>query len=226
MKLMTLATTSALMIAALGLTAETANATPPGAAAPAQETIGYTIARSGDSIRIHTDAGSLTRHDDQLQIRDREGHVAAQVPLTYRIGDRSYPLGTDIDRTTAMITPHVDPEQRALLAHSIAAPKPVDLPTAMGDATADLTVAAETGAILGAIIGGGGGCIGGALLGLAVTAPLAAFLGAGPLGGCAVGALTMGPIGALAGTIFVGGPALIATAVQFFTVLNQPPAHK
>lgn len=221
--------TSALVIASMTVAAGAAYATPTDIAAPpsnsaesAQQVINYQVGRSGDSVLITTDAGTLTTSDNQLEVRDVSGTVVAGVPLTYLFNDKVFPIAASVDGNTARLTPGTTPAARPVDLPL----RDIDLSTAVNTVMPELTLAATAGAIIGAIVGGGGGCIAGALVGLAATAPLAALLGAGPLAGCAMGALTLAPLGAIGGSILVGGPALVAIAFQFMHLLAQPPAPK
>ncbi|NKY51261.1 hypothetical protein [Nocardia vermiculata] len=228
MNIKKLGATSALVIAAMTVTAGGAYAAPTDTAAPssnsaesAQRVINYEVSRSGDDVLITTDAGTLTTSDTQLEVRDGSGAVVAGVPLTYVMNDKAFPIAASVDGNTARLTPSRTPVARPDLPL-----RDVDLSTAVTTAMPELALAASAGAILGAVVGGGGGCIAGAVVGLAATAPMAALLGAGPLAGCAMGAVTMAPLGAIGGSILVGGPALLAVAIQFVQLLGQPPAPK
>ena len=231
MKIKKFTAMSTLVITALGIATGTASATPSGATATpgsaqsstAQTPINYKVSRVATSALLTTDAGSLTATDNQLQILDRSGVVAATVPLTYVFQNHSFPIAAHVNGNTATLTPSTNLAQSAPVKdEALPFLHQADLNAAMGATATNMTAATEIGAVVGAIIGGVGGCVGGALLGLGATAPLLGLLGAGPIAGCAIGALTLGPVGGLAGAVLIGGPALVATAFQFVQLLGEP----
>lgn len=231
MNIKKLAVTSALVIAAMGITAGTANAAPapadaPAASTQAQQAINYTVARAGDAVLVTTDAGSITTSGNQLEVRDGQGNVVTGVPLTYQLNGQAFPIAAQVNGNTATLTPSVNPAQ-ATAATDIALPlSDVDLPAAVASVKDQISLAASVGGIVGAIVAGGTGCILGAVALTAATIPLAALLGAGPVAGCLAGAVMLAPVGALGGAIFVGGPVVLASAFQFAQVLQAPPVKK
>ncbi|MGW4124141.1 hypothetical protein ACWEKS_36815, partial [Nocardia sp. NPDC004711] len=83
------AATSALAIAALGISAGTAYADPAAAADPG---IHWDTKIDGASVVLKTDAGSLTTQDGQFQVRDNNGGLVTQFPLNIITGDVAHPV--------------------------------------------------------------------------------------------------------------------------------------
>jgi hypothetical protein len=225
------AATSALLIAAMGVAAGTANAQPAAPAADAP--INFTAKTTDNSSIITTDAGSLVVEDNALKIKAANGNVVAGTPLSLRIDDFEFPIAADISGRTATLTPQIDPAKAVY--------KPVALPfedTAPWKTPYDREQAAwnrlkdtiATGATVGTLIGGltGGtlGCVLGGIAGATVAAAtivglFGAFLPAAAIG-CIGGIIAVGAIGTLAGQIFITAPVAIGAAIQYFTTINQP----
>ncbi|WP_460697261.1 hypothetical protein [Nocardia thraciensis] len=219
------AATSALLIAALGVTAGTVNAAP----AADEGVVNYKATNTGTTAVISTDAGSLVNEDGVFKIKAANGATVAGTPLNFRVDDFEFPIAADISGNTATLTPQFD------LAH--ATYKPVALPfedQAPWKTPYDREQAAfnrlkdtiSTGATIGTLVGGIGGatigCIAGAALGVVATGALATLFGLGPLGGCIAGAAAVGFLGTLAGQIFITAPVAIGAAIQYITTINQP----
>ncbi|MFD3510487.1 hypothetical protein [Nocardia sp. NPDC058666] len=220
------AATSALLIAAMGVTAGTVNAAPAEEAAP----INYTAeVVDGSKSIITIDSGSLVAEDGQFKIKAADGKTVAATALTYQIDDFQLPILADISGKSATLTPVVDPAQAVY--------KPVALPyqnvapwkteyereqAAWSRLTSTISMGATVGTLVGGLTGAAIGCVAGALAGTVVTAALATLFGAGPVVGCIAGAGAVGFIGVLIGQIFVTGPVAIAAAVQYFSTINQP----
>ncbi|WP_067531971.1 hypothetical protein [Nocardia crassostreae] len=219
------AATSALLIAAMGITAGTVNAAPAAEA----DAINYAATTTETSTIIRTDAGSMVVEDGVFKIKAANGTVVAGTELKFRVDDFEFPIAAEITDRTATLTPEFT-EEKAVY-------KPVALPyenQAPWKSEYDREVAAfnrlkdtiAMGATIGTLAGGIGGaalgCVIGAGVGFAATTPLLLMFGAGPLGGCLVGASLVGFLGTLAGQIFVTAPVAILAAVQYFTTVNQP----
>ncbi|MDG3010191.1 hypothetical protein G4X40_08500 [Rhodococcus sp. D2-41] len=217
MKLKKFAATAVLTIASLGVAAGTANAAPvhtdaPGHTPPATQVlpgIYYTANIENGSVVLRTSSGSLAVKDGQLQILDAQKRVTESVPLSIRKGDLAYPISAKVDGLKATLTPNLNKAAATPI-------KPVALPlhqvdaqltqqqqqqqkqnSALSTLTTQIGAASAVGGLLGTIVGG--------LIGLAL----------GP-----AGMVTLAGIGGVAGTIIVGGPALIASAVQYFQTMG------
>ncbi|MET9492109.1 MULTISPECIES: hypothetical protein [unclassified Nocardia] len=225
------AATSALVIAALGVSAGTsyADVAPAPAAATA---IHYDTKIEGSSVVLKTDIGSLTTDDGQLQVRDPQGGVVTAVPLNFVKNGQLFPVAAQIDGNTATLTPNTDPA--AALPLDPAAPliKPVDATAnpnfnqALSNLSSTVSVGVAIGSLIGTVIGAGIGCLaGGLILGAGATvATIGTLTVPGAIGGCLVTGAAAAAIGLVAGTIFIGGPVVAVGLFQFFTDLATPPA--
>ncbi|WP_067535529.1 hypothetical protein [Nocardia crassostreae] len=187
-------------------------------------------------VVLHTELGTLRGTGEQLQILDPQGTMVGAIPLTITRGDTAYPIDAHIDGGDATLTPRLDRARPLTDAerHSIAEAQAIaaaDGPedrfnTAMGNVNNELTVALAVGTLLGAIIGGPIGCVALGLLGLGGGAVLTAGAMALPAAivGCLTGAVTGAGMGVIVFNLLIGVPALIASAVHFFNVMNAPPA--
>ncbi|KZM68301.1 hypothetical protein [Nocardia terpenica] len=223
------AATSVMLIAALGVTAGTANAAPADDAGA----VNYKATTTDKSTIIQTDAGSLDVENGVFKIKAADGATLAGTDLKFRVDDFEFPIAADIAGRTATLTPQFD------LAHAVY--KPVDLPyqdTAPWKTPYDREQAAwnrmkdtiATGATIGTLIGGlGGGAVGCVLGGIAgatvATAAIVGLFGAfvpAAVIGCLGGIIAVGALGTLAGQLLVTAPVAIAAAVQYFTTINAP----
>ncbi|MGK8510925.1 hypothetical protein ACRS5S_23820 [Nocardia asiatica] len=224
------AATSALLIAALGVTAGTVNAAP---AAEAEGAVNFTAHSTETQSIITTDAGSMVVEDGTFKVKAANGDVLTGMPLTFRVDEFEFPIAAEIADRTATLTPQFD------LAH--ATYKPVALPfedKAPWKSEYDREVAAfnrlkdtiSTGAAIGTLVGGiGGGAVGCVLGGIAgATVASATIVGLfGPFIpaaaiGCLGGILAIGALGTLAGQLLITAPVAIGAAIQYFTTVNQP----
>ncbi|MBO0883046.1 MAG: hypothetical protein J2P17_22465 [Mycobacterium sp.] len=219
--------TSAMVIAALGVTAGTVNAAP--APSPANGLVNYHATNNGKQIGIDVDKGTMAVENGVFKIKAVNGATLAGTALGFRVDDFVFPIAARVNGHHATLTPQLD------MAHAVY--KPVALPyedqapwktpydrevaafTRMKDTIA---TGATVGTVVGALSGAAIGCIAGAALGLAVTGALLALFGAGPLGGCIIGASTVGFLGTLAGQLFVTAPVAVLAMIQYFTTVNQP----
>ncbi|MFD4430375.1 hypothetical protein [Nocardia sp. NPDC058497] len=223
------AATSALLIAAMGVTAGAVNAAPNEAPAP----INYTAEQVNGQSVITTDAGSLVAEDGAFKIKAADGTTVAATPLSFRLDDFEFPIAADISGNKAVLTPELDPAKAVY--------KPVALPfedKAPWKSEYDREVAAfnrmkdtiSVGASIGTLVGGLGGAAVGCVLGGIVGATVASativglfgpFLPAAALG-CIGGILAVGALGALAGQIFITAPVAIGAAIQYFATTTAP----
>ncbi|MGW5105278.1 hypothetical protein [Nocardia sp. NPDC004123] len=225
MRLKKFAAVSALVVAALGVTAGTVNAAP----AADNGAIDYAATTSETNTIIRTDAGSMVVEDGAFKIKAANGAVVAGTPLTFRVDDFEFPIAAEIADHTATLTPQYD------MDHAVY--KPVALPyedqapwksdydreqAAWNRMKDTISLGATIGTTVGALGGAALGCLAGIGAGLVVTGALATLFGAGPLLGCVVGASTVGFLGTIAGQLFVTAPVAIAAAIQYFTTINQP----
>ena len=224
------AATSALMIAALGIAAGTANAAPAPAANGA---VDYKATTTKTSTIIKTDGGSMGVENGVFKIKAANGATLAGTQLEFRVDDFVFPIAADIAGHTATLTPQFD------VAHAVY--KPVDLPyqnTAPWKTPYDREQAAwnrlrdtiSTGATVGTLVGGlsGGavGCILGGIAGATVSAAaivglFGAFIPAAAIG-CLGGIIAVGALGTLAGQLLVTAPVAVLAAIQYFTTINAP----
>ncbi|PXX63106.1 hypothetical protein DFR70_106160 [Nocardia tenerifensis] len=224
------AATSALLIAALGVTAGTVNAEP---AAEAEAPINFTSQATDTQSIISIDSGSIVVEDDALKIKAANGTTVAGTPLKFRLDDFEFPLAADISGRTATITPQLDMNKAVY--------KPVALPyedkapwkneydreqAAWSRMTSTISMGATIGTLVGGLGGAAVGCVlGGALGGTIVGGTIVGLFGpfvGGIIAGCLAGAAAMGALGVIAGQIFVTAPVAIGAAIQYFTTINQP----
>ncbi|WP_040772734.1 hypothetical protein [Nocardia pneumoniae] len=225
------AATSALLIAALGVTAGTVNAAP--ATAADNGAVNFTAHAIDTKSIIKTDAGSLVVEDGVFKVKAANGAVVAGTPLTFRVDDFEFPIAADISDRTATLTPQLD---RAHAVH-----KPVALPyedkapwkseyDREQAAWSRLTSTISTGATIGTLVGGLGGAAVGCVLGGIAGATVAAATIVGLFGpfipaaalGCIGGIIAVGALGTVAGQLLVTAPVAIGAAIQYFTTINQP----
>lgn len=224
------AATSALVIAALGVTAGTVNAAPVSADNGA---VDYKATTTNKSTIIKTDAGSMDVENGVFKIKAANGTTLAGTDLKFRVDDFQFPIAADIAGRTATLTPQFD------TAHAVY--KPVDLPfqnTAPWKSPYDREQAAwnrlkdtiATGATIGTLVGGlsgaAVGCVLGGIAGATVSAAaivglFGAFIPAAAIG-CLGGIIAVGALGTLAGQLLVTAPVAILAAVQYFTTINAP----
>ncbi|MFC9435116.1 hypothetical protein [Nocardia sp. NPDC057030] len=224
------AATSALLIAALGVTAGTVNAAP---AESAEAPINFTSQATDTQSIISIDSGSIVVEDDALKIKAANGTTVAGTPLKFRLDEFEFPLAADISGRTATLTPQLD--------MSKATYKPVALPfedkapwkneydreqAAWSRMTSTISMGATIGTLVGGLGGAAVGCVlGGALGGTIVGGTIVGLFGpfvGGIIAGCLAGAAAMGALGVIAGQIFVTAPVAIGAAIQYFTTINQP----
>ncbi|MEV6656881.1 hypothetical protein [Nocardia fluminea] len=223
------AATSALLIAAMGVTAGTVNAAPvEEAAAP----INYTAEFVNDSQAvITTDAGSMVVEDGAFKIKAANGTTVAGLPLSFKIDEFEFPIAAQISGNAATLTPELDMTKAVY--------KPVALPyenqapwkteyereqAAWSRMTSTISMGATIGTLVGGLGGAAVGCALGAITLAAPSAILLPILGAlpGAVAGCVMGATAIGALGVLGGQIFVTAPFAIGAAIQYFTTISQP----
>ncbi|MGV9674531.1 hypothetical protein ACWDSJ_04550 [Nocardia sp. NPDC003482] len=223
------AATSALLIAALGVTAGTVNAAP----AADEGVVNYKSTTTPTSTIISTDSGSMVVEDGVFKIKAANGTTLAGADLKFRVDDFEFPIAADISDHTATLTPQFDTE------HAVY--KPVALPyedTAPWKTPYDREQAAwnrmkdtiSTGATIGTLVGGiGGGAVGCVLGGIAgatvasaaIVGLFGAFIPAAAIG-CLGGIIAVGALGTLAGQLLITAPVAVLAAIQYFTTINQP----
>ncbi|MEU8895050.1 hypothetical protein [Nocardia sp. NPDC048505] len=221
------ATTSAMLIAALGVTAGTVNAAPAETDAP----INYTIDSTDTQSILSIDQGSIVAEDGALKIKDAAGNLVAGTPLIMKIDEFEFPIAADISGRTATLTPQLDMNKAVY--------KPVALPfenqapwkteyereqAAWSRMTSTISMGATIGTLVGGLGGAAVGCVLGGATGAVLSSALTALLGlpAGFLAGCIAGVLLVGALGTLAGQIFVTGPVAIGAAIQYFATIGTP----
>ncbi|WP_194816774.1 hypothetical protein [Nocardia sp. XZ_19_385] len=224
------AATSALLIAAMGVTAGTVNAAP---AEASPEAINFTAQSTDTQSIISIDSGALVIEDDALKIKAADGTTVAGTPLKFKVDEFEFPIAAEISDRKATLTPQLSLEKAVY--------KPVALPfedkapwkneydrelaafnrlkdTISMGATIATLVGGLGGAAVGCVLGGvlGGAVVGGTIVGL-----FGPFIPAA-LAGCLAGAAAMGALGTIAGQIFITAPVAIGAAIQYFATINAP----
>ncbi|MBL1073393.1 hypothetical protein JK358_03180 [Nocardia sp. 2] len=223
------AATSALLIAAMGITAGTVNAEP--AAAPADSgVINYSATATETQTIIRTDAGSMVVEDGVFKVKAANGTTVAGTELKFRVDDFEFPIAADIAGNTATLTPEFSVEKAVY--------KPVALPyedqapwkndyereqAAFNRLKDTIGMGATIGTLVGGLAGAGIGCIIGGVVLAGLTGALSAMFGAlpGAVVGCIAGMAAIGFLGTLIGQIFITAPVAILAAVQYFTTVNS-----
>lgn len=227
MKMTQMVAVSAMTIASMGIVAGTAYADPAPVASPG---VGWNVTRSGDQVIVDTLAGSLSKENNQLVVRDASGATVESVPLALAVDGISHPVDAVVDGRTATLTTDLSPAAAKPVAtpvNDIALPvKDIDMPAAVAAVKDSITLTGAVGGFLGGAAGLVGGCLLGAVAAGVVSAPVAMLFGAGPIAGCIGGAILLGSGASLAGTAVGGLGGAAANAQQFITLLNAPPAAK
>ncbi|MBL1079046.1 hypothetical protein JK358_32050 [Nocardia sp. 2] len=244
MKFRKAAATSALVIAALGVTAGTVHADPAPAPAPVLPSlidginqgigrvqqgaaqllpsIHWNVKVENDSVVVDTDAGALTADGGQFQVRDNLGNVVVGFPLSYTLDDLEYPIQASIQGLRAVLTPskNIADARPSGLLHNVTKQDAFD--DAVSAAATQFGIITAIGTLVGTIVGGAAGCtlgfIGGAVIGL----PILDLGGATGIAGCLAGAAIGIPLGAAAGLVLTGVPAAIIVGIGFFNRINAP----
>ncbi|WP_227997954.1 hypothetical protein [Nocardia australiensis] len=223
------AATSALLIAAIGVTAGTANAAPAVDDAP----VNFTANSTDTHSIINIDSGSLVVEDNALKIKAANGNVIAGTPLSFRVDEFEFPIAADIADRTATLTPQLDPAKAVY--------KPVALPyedkapwkteydreqAAFNRMKDTIAMGATIGTLVGGIGGGAVGCVLGGIAGATVASAtiiglFGPFIPAAAIG-CVGGIIAIGALGTIAGQLLVTAPVAIGAAIQYFTTINQP----
>ncbi|MBL1078481.1 hypothetical protein JK358_29145 [Nocardia sp. 2] len=232
------AATSALVIAALGVTTGTVNAQPVAAPA-ANDAINYAATTTEKNMTIRTDAGSLVVEDGVFKIKAANGTTVAGTELKFRVDEFEFPIAAEIAGNTATLTPEFVTEKAVY--------KPVALPyedqapwkndyereqAAWSRLTSTISMGATVGTLVGGLAGAGLGCIIGGVTGAGLSGALSAMFPVAVLGGglvgCIAGMSVIGFLGTLIGQIFITAPVAILAAVQYFTTVNsgQTPGKK
>ncbi|APB00423.1 hypothetical protein NS506_06387 [Nocardia seriolae] len=211
------AATSALAIAALGISAGTAYADITPAAPADASAIHWDAKIEGASVVLKTDLGSLDTQAGQFEVRDNDGGLVTSFPLSFQMDGLAHPVAAQIDGNTATFTPNMDPAAAtpAPLLHDVASQ--ADQDAAWSAASSQFGIATGMGTLIGTLIGGIGGCALGAFLGTPVLLP-------GWIGGCIMGAGIGIPLGAAAGLVLTGGVAAVVIGIGMFNRLNAPTA--
>ncbi|MBF6465441.1 hypothetical protein IU427_09665 [Nocardia beijingensis] len=224
------AATSALLIAALGVTAGTVNAAP---ASEADGAVNFTAHATDTQSIITTDAGSMVVEDGTFKVKAANGDVLTGMPLTFRVDDFEFPIAAEVADRTATLTPQFD------MAH--ATYKPVALPfedkapwkteydreqAAFNRMKDTISTGATIGTLVGGLSGAAVGCVLGGIAGATVASAaiiglFGAFIPAAAIG-CLGGIIAVGALGTLAGQLLVTAPVAIGAAIQYFTTINQP----
>ncbi|MVU76643.1 hypothetical protein GPX89_05210 [Nocardia sp. ET3-3] len=235
MQLSKLAATSAMVIAALGITAGTAHADPTPAPAPVPVLpslldgvnqgidqiapgIHWNAKIDGNAVVVDVDQGSLTTDNGQLQVRDNGGNIVTAVPLAYTVDDLDHPIQATVEGLRATLVPNTDPAAARptnLPLHEVTSDKQKSFDDAVGAAATQFGLATAIGTLIGTVVGGALGCVAGIVVGTPGLLP-------GWIGGCMAGAAVGITLGAAAGLVLVGVPAAIIVGIVFLNRINDP----
>ncbi|MFC9664007.1 hypothetical protein ACFVJ5_27545 [Nocardia sp. NPDC127606] len=219
---------SSVLIAAFGVTAGLAGATPN-----ADPAVNFTATTSETSTIISTDGGSLGVENGVFTVRSAAGAVLAGTELSFRVDDFVFPIAADVAGRVATLTPKFDRESAVY--------RPVALPyedkapwkseydreqAAWNRLTSTIGVGATVGTLVGGIGGAAVGCVLGGIAGATVAAAtivglFGPFIPAAAVG-CLGGIVAIGALGTVAGQLLVTAPVAVMAAVQYFTTINQP----
>lgn len=222
MKMNKFVAVAAMSIASLAIASGTAYADPT---PPAPQGVDWNVTRDGDTVIVHTSAGTLANENNHLVIRDASGATVESVPLSIAADGVAHPVSAQIDGNNATLVADTSPAA-ATPVYTLPGLTQVDLPAAVAGIKDNLSVTASVGGFLGAATGLVGGCLLGAAAAGVVSAPVALLFGAGPLAGCIGGAILLGAGASLAGTAIGGLGSVIANAQPFITLLDAPPVKK
>ncbi|MCH5641175.1 hypothetical protein [Gordonia sp. ABSL49_1] len=217
MKLNRLIAIATMLIASMGI-AFGAQAAPQ----TAHTTTHWNVMRSGSSVLVSTNNGTLSTDHGRLLLRDAKGAVVSAVPLTVAVNNYAHPVNAQVSGTTAKLAVNMSPA----LARFQPFTHQADLGAAVSGVKDNITLTAAIGGFLGAATGLVGGCLLGAIAAGVVSAPAVMLFGAGPLAGCIGGALLLGAGASLAGTAIGGIGAVIANAGPFIQLLREPKKSK
>ena len=178
---------------------------------------------TADAVKLTLQNGSLNVHDGKLTVRDQAGTELGQVPLSYRMEYRQYPIDARVVGRTVTLTPVRDAARSTPLSardvEPVRARADKDGPKTRQERddqalarfnqqfSAGMSVSALVGLAIGAVVGGFLGCV----LGLAAA-----------IVGCFVAVAPAAALGSIAGTIIGGGGSAIAAAIQYFKTSNSP----
>ncbi|MEV6136450.1 hypothetical protein AB0L63_10380 [Nocardia sp. NPDC051990] len=224
------AATSALLIAAMGITAGTVHAEP---AESADAPINFTANSTDTQSIISIDSGSLVVEDNALKIKAANGTTVAGTPLTFRVDEFEFPIAADIADHTATLTPQLDMAKATY--------KPVALPfedkapwkseydreqAAFNRLKDTIGMGATIGTLVGGLGGGAVGCVLGGIAGATVASAtiiglFGPFIPAAAIG-CLGGIIAIGALGTLAGQILITAPVAIGAAIQYFATTSAP----
>ncbi len=188
-----LAATATLAVAAVGITAATANAQPAaladqsvrGSAAGIDYTT--TVSNSARAVTTTLDAGTFVADGAAVRVLDAAGATVAQVPTTFVFAGQKFETSAQVDASGRSLTLRPKVETKPVALEHVGAQQ-----WFMNELQRS-----STGALVGALIGGAIGIL---------------FLGVGLIPGAIIGAV----IGALA----AGGQPLIDSGFAYFS--GQP----
>lgn len=230
------AATSALMIAALGVTAATANGAPAEAPAVDPVNVSYYVNEEKGNVSISPDSGSMAIEDGVLKIKNIAGQLMSATPLEVNVFDFAVPIAAEIKDNIAVLTPQLDEE------HAVY--KPVAMPfedkaefkneyerekAAFSRMKDNIGLAGTLAGLTTTVLGGVVGCGIGAVAGATLTLPVALGGGSGPIVGCLLGAAAGASLIGIVGTILITAPVAVAEIINYFSIVNAPftpPAKK
>jgi hypothetical protein len=221
---------AAVVIGAMTIALGTAHADP----APARPQIDYTTRVDGKTVVTKLDGGTFQLVDKPVTIatgtpgkrqvvdvKDKAGHIALELPLDFRISGVPIPVtpvlredgreldltprrpaGVDPSRQVAPRLADATADGKPLRAQPIASP--IEDQRAFRDFATKAGLAYAVGGLIGTLIGGAIGCV------------VTFFILCVP--GLIVGALG----GGVLGTIVAGGPALGASAIELGNTMRAP----
>lgn len=212
MNLMRIGALSALVVAAMGITAGTSYANPADAA------IGYEAKLLDKTVVTTLTGGTFDIKEDRsaVEIKDKFGATVVSLPLSYNLDGLQFPIEAAVEDAGKELNlkPVTDVARavpRAAL-HDVASATENQM--AMGAFSSQLGIAMAVGGLVGLTAG----AVAGGLLGLAGIVGGPVVIPA-VLTGIALGA----GAGSIIGTISAGGPTLVIAGIDLANTLMAPP---
>lgn len=195
--------------------------TSPAQAEPAP--VNYRVSGDGTSLSVNLQHGTFQRDGNTLSIRDDRGAVVFQMPLSYRMESREFPISAQVTDRSATLTPSrqiansrsidpqlVEPVRAAAVQQGAAGPATrqerddAALARFNQELQAGMTISSIVGIVIGAVVGGIAGCV--------LSIPI----------GCLPGIPLGASLGSVAGVILGGGGTMIVAGYQYLQTINSP----
>ncbi|MET9201187.1 glycine zipper family protein [Gordonia sp. NPDC003585] len=194
-------------------------------AAAAPRGVGVVVTMHASSVTFALENGSAQVRAGRLTILNRTGTDIGQVPLSYRLENRQFPIAVRVVGRTVTLIPVRDVARSTVLnprdvarVRGVAGSKPnrhltrqerddQALARFNQQLAAGMSISALVGLTVGAIVGGTVGC----LLGL-----VAAVVG------CLVAVAPAAGVGSVVGTILGGGGTAVIAGFHYFQTITSP----